>query len=304
MPENGIDENSPVQPSVHESCAPLSNSSSTVSRLVGRLDDNLHRMSSLRTVPSCRSSLRPDARKKYASTKARYDCDGSSTHNQPHSRGVKLMSRRQHSSCGNLRYPPPCRRRQDKCTTSQHDLLHVAPSLSRLVRKYSQSTTMTNGSNDPNCGPSSSSNMFQSSFDIHVPFPSTSEESYPSAYSTDAIAVFQAPPDINGVHYFEGRWRHDDIFEDWVEIIAAVEVDETSTSAHATSVHTASRPRRFVDPLRRRARAFASFLLSARHKFPITFIKLKEHRPPHIDDYDHNSVEYDIPCLAYISCLW
>ena len=296
MPKNSIDEKLPVLLPEYESRAPPSSPGSTVSRFMGRLDANVHSMSSLRPVPSSQTSLRPDARKTYAKIKARHDGEGSSTHPS----GVKVMPRFHHSSCTILRHPPPCCCRQDKRTASQNDLLHVAPPLSNLVRRFSQSTAVTNGNNS---GPStSSSNRPQSFSNSRIPFPSTSEESYPSAYSTDAIALFQAPPDIGGVHYFKDRRRHDYIFEDWVEISFVVAVDETSTSASATSVHTASRPRGPVDPLRRRVRAFARLLLSARRKFPTMFTK--ERRPPHINDHDYNLVEYDIPCLAYISCLW
>ncbi|KAI0247016.1 hypothetical protein BJV78DRAFT_1285895 [Lactifluus subvellereus] len=299
MPKNSMDEKLPVLLSEHEPCAPPSSSSSTVSHFMGRLDARVRSMSSPHTVPSCQTSLRPYASNTYAKIKAPYDGEGSSTHDhQPHPRGVNLMSRSQHPSCSHLRHPPSFRRRQDERTASQDYLLHVAPPLSNIVGNFSQSTTVTNGNDGPGSGSRSSLNMLQSSSYSRVPFPSTSEESYPSAHSTDAIAVFQAPPDKSGV---EGRRRHDCIFEDWVEIIFAVTVDETSTSSSATSVHTAPRPRGLVDPLRRRVRALAS-LLSTRCKFPTMFTK--ERRPPHLDDYDYNLVEYDIPCLAYISCLW
>jgi hypothetical protein len=145
--------------------------------------------------------------------------------------------------------------------------------------------------------------MDQSPFGDRVPFPSISEESYPSPYSDDAIAVFQAPPDKSGVpHYFEGRRNHEDILQDQAQVIFAVAVDGTSASSSATSAHTAARPRGLLKPLRRRVRALASSLLTSRRKFPIMFTK--ERGAPHLDDYDYDSVEYDIPCLAYISCLW
>jgi hypothetical protein len=297
-----VDEILPHPFSEHESFVPPSGSGSTVSCFGRRLEASAPSLSSLRTTPSWQSSLGPDVRKTYAEIKARYDDEDSNTYNQPHPRGATLTPRSQRSSSSDLKYLPARRCRQDKPTTSQNNCLHISPPLVDLPGHISHAMMVTNRYKDQSSDRSSSSSTDRLSFGDRVPFPSTSEESYPSPYSADAIAVFQVPPDKGGAGYFEGGRKREDILEDQIQVIFAVAVDGTSTSSSATSLYTAHRPHGLLEPLRRRAKALASSLLSTRCKFPTIFTKKR--RAPHFDYYDYNDVEYDIPCLAYISCLW
>jgi hypothetical protein len=301
MPGNRVDEILPLPLAEHGLFVPPSSSSSTVSYFGGRLEASAPSLSSLRTTPSWQSSLGPDVRKTNAKIKARYDGEDFNTHNQPHPCGETLMPRSQHSSSSDLKYFPARCRSQDKPTTGQNDYLHISP-LVDLPGHISHAMTVTNKHKDQSSDRSSSSSTDRLSFGDPIPFPSTSEESYPSPYSADAIAVFQAPPYKGGARYFEGRRKREDILEDQVQVVFAVAVDGTSTSSGTASLYTAPRLYGPLEPLRRRVKALASSLLSTRRKFPTIFTK--KHRAPHFDDHDYTSVEYDIPCLAYISCLW
>jgi hypothetical protein len=275
MFKDRVDENLPVPLSEHESFIPPSNTSPTVSCFGGRLDASIRSPSSLRTISSWQSSLHRDARKKYAKIRARHDSEDTNAHNQ---RGGMLASHSQYSSSSNMKH------------------------LVNFPRYFSHATTATNGNNDQSSSQSSSSSSCQSSFGDCVPFPSTSEESYPSPYSADAIAVFQAPSDKGGARYFEDHEKYGDILENQIQVVFSLAVDGTSTSSGHSFVPTAPRSRGLLKHPRRRLGAWAKSLLSTRRKFLTVFSK--ERRAPHFDDCDYNSVEYDIPCLAYISCLW
>lgn len=276
MFKDPVDETLPVPLSEHEAFIPPSNTSSTVSCFGGRIDASIRSLTPLRTVSSWQSSLHPDARKTFAKIKAQHDSEDTNAHNR---RGGTLASRSQCSSSSNMKH------------------------LVNLPGYFSHATTVTNGYNDRSSSQCSSSSTYQSSFCDRVPFPSTSEELYPSPYSADAIAVFQAPPDKGRTHHLDDRQKHGDILENQIQVIFSVAVDGTSTSSGDSFAPTASlRPRgplKFLKHPRRRLGAWAKSLLSTRRKL----LTSKECRAPHFDDYDYNSVEYDIPCLAYISCL-
>ncbi|KAI0289306.1 hypothetical protein B0F90DRAFT_873248 [Multifurca ochricompacta] len=117
-----------------------------------------------------------------------------------------LVPPSQHSSSSNLQNRSLCLRRQDQAATSHDDeghLSHTSTPLSNLLRCFLR--PMTNSYEGPSRGSSSSLNIHQSSDDSRASAPSSSEDSYPSPYSVDAIAVFQAPPDKNEGRSFDGR---------------------------------------------------------------------------------------------------
>ncbi|KAH9994316.1 hypothetical protein BJV74DRAFT_884151 [Russula compacta] len=271
-----------------ESCASSSSSSSLVSRFMGRLGVSLHSLSSL----SSRRSGLPDARKTYAKIKSRHASEeGSGTSNPPYSYGTTSS---QHSFSSTLWYRPVRRRCHDKRNvTGKHN--------PNLLPHSSHATTMTNGHHDSNSGSNSSLGTHQSSLNIRVPFPSTSEESYPSPHSADAIAVLEAPLEKGEAQLFDGPVKYHGILEDQVQGISVGAYEGTNTSTSTTYARSPSRRRGLV-PLKRRASALASSVLPTRCKFPTIFHKGRYPRYP-VDD-DNDSVEYDIPCLAYIACLW
>jgi hypothetical protein len=286
-----------------ESCAPVSSSGSAVSRFVGRLGASVLSSSSLRTVPSWRSSLAPDVHMTYTQIDPRYDSEDSDSTNPPHlSRG---MTPNQHHSSGSQRHYTLRRRRHERRTRSSNNVLHAAISLPSVPAHFPHAKTTTNRRHDPDSSPGSSLNTYQSFFDGRIPFPSISEESYPSPHSPDAVAVFQIPLDKGEAPPFDCFVKRRHIFEDEIQVIFEEDSDGTSTnvSTGATSVCPTSGQHSFLAPLRRRVSAVASSMIRTRRKFPAIFHK-NRHSPIPIDDDDDELVEYDIPCLAYITCLW
>ncbi|KAH9165175.1 hypothetical protein EDB89DRAFT_2012595 [Lactarius sanguifluus] len=287
------DERSPVSPLELEPSAPPFSSGSTVSRFMDRLGVNAPSLSSLRTIPSWRSGPIPDANKIYAKFRIQYSSEESDTPSQPHSRGA----RPHHPSVGSLQHR--YLRRQNKRLMNQnggHGPLHTFVPPSNLRERISHSTMRRHA--DPSS--SSLSTRPSSSLDSHVPVPSTSEESYPSPYSADALAVFHPPVDKRGLSFFKGRRRHEDILEDRVQVIFEEATDATSTTAGVSSAHSLAKRRGRIGRLRRRIRALAESMSPPRSKTSTKFNN--ERRSPHLNDYD--SEEHDIPCLAYISCIW
>ncbi|KAH9032539.1 hypothetical protein EDB84DRAFT_136168 [Lactarius hengduanensis] len=217
------EERGPVSPLELEPSAPPFSSGSTVSRFMDRLGVNAPSLSSLRTIPSWRNSPIPNANKIYAKFHIQYSSEESDTPSQPHSRGA----RPHHPSVGSMQHR--YLRRQKKRLMDQnggHGPLHtsVPPS-----KRFSHSTMR--GHADPSSSSSSSlSTRPSSSLDSHVLFPSTSEESYPSPYSADALAVFHPPTDKHDLSFFKGRRRHEDILEDRVQVIFEEATEATSTT--------------------------------------------------------------------------
>jgi hypothetical protein len=90
--------------------------------------------------------------------------------------------------------------------------------------------------------------------DSHIPFPSTSEESsYPSPYSADAVAVFQAPLNKGDASRFDGHVKHRrrrETLEDHIQVVFTETADRasTGTGTSATFARTASKPRGLLDP--------------------------------------------------------
>jgi hypothetical protein len=249
-------------------------------------------LSSLRTIPSWRSSLFPDANETYAKVHTRTSSE-SDTPNPSDSRGA----RPHHTSLSSLRHRYLRHRRQNKRLTKQDDSLHASVPLSNLLESSSHSSIRRQ--DDPSSTSSSSvSTRPSSSFDSHVPSPSTSEESYPPPYSADALAVFHTPTIKRGASFFKGRRKHEVILEDRVQVIFEETTDATSTSVGLSSAHSLARRRGRISRLKRRIRALAESISPPRSKAPATFNH--ERRSPNLDD----SVEHDIPCLAYIFCIW
>ena len=297
LPDCCVDEKVAAPLSEGESCAHLSTSGSTVSRFVGRLGASVLSLSSLRTIPSWQSSLVPDVHTTYAKIDPRYDSEGS--------RHLPCgMAPNQHPSSGSQRHYTLHRRRHEKRTRSPNNVLHDAISPPSSFARFPHARTATHRRHDPNSSSSSSLNTYQSSFDSHIPFPSTSEESYPSPRSPDAVAVFQIPIDKGEAPLSDCFMKHHGILEDKIQVIFEEASDGTSTSAStgATSVRTASGKHSLLTPLRRRVSALASSVIRTRRKFPT--ISHRNRRPPNPVDGDDEPVEYDIPCLAYITCLW
>lgn len=257
----------------------------------------MHSLSSLCTISSRGSDL-PGARKTYAKVKSRHDSEeGSGTSDPPYSHGTTPS---QHSSSSTLLHRPLRRRCHDKRNGARnHD--DIPPN---LLSHFSHATTITTGHDDSNSGSNRSLGAHQSSLDIRVPFPSTgtSEELYPSPHSADAIAVFEAPLEKGEAQLFDGPVKYHDILGDQVQYTFVEAYDGTNTSTSTTSIRSPSGRRGLLVPLKRRAGALASSVLPTRFKFPTIFHKGRY--PPYPADDDNNSVEYDIPCLAYITCLW
>lgn len=294
-PDGRTEEKCVVSPLELEPSAPTSSPASTVSRFMDRLGANAPSLSSLRTIPSWRSSLLPDTNKTHGKIRTRYSSEGSDFPNPPHSRGA----RPHHPSLSSLQHRYLSHRHQNKHLTNQnggHDLLHTSVPLSN---RFSHSRTRRH--DDPSSSSSSSlSTRPSSSSDSNVPSPSTSEESYPSPYSADALAVFHAPTNKRGANLFKSRRKHEAILEDQVKIIFEEATDTTSTMAAVSSAHSLARRRGHISRLKRRIRALAESMSPPRSKAPTMFNN--EPRSPYVDD--HDSMEYDIPCLAYISCIW
>ena len=283
-----------VSPLEQEPSAPPFGSTSTISRFRGRLGANVPSLTSLRTIPSWRSSPFPDANKSYVKVHTLSSSEESDTPIPSDSRG----SRAHHTSLSSLRHQYLRQRRQNKRLTNQDNSLHASVPLSNPLERSSRSSIRRHA--DPSSSSSSSvSTRPSSTFDSHVPSPSTSEESYPSPYSADALAVFHTPTNKRGTRFFKGRRKHEDILEDRVQVIFEEATDATSTSVGVSSEHSLARRRGRISRLKRRIRALAESMSPPRPIAPAMFNN--ERRAPHLDDYD---VEYDIPCLAYISCIW
>jgi hypothetical protein len=293
-----------------------SHSSSTKSRLVDRLGTRVYSLSSSRTIPSWRNTF-PRAHGAYARIERGHDVDGGSDSGAPglpHLRDGASPS--QHSSSGNLRDHSLRQRRRyvAKRTTSQNNVFHTP--LSDLVVRFSHVVTnSTSGHHDPDTIPSSRSlSTYNSSSDgSRIPFPSTPDGSYrtyPSPYSADAAAVFQTQPDKSDASYsyFGGHVKHRGIFDDQIQVVFEEGTNRTSTSASAStsaiSERTVSKPRGLLVRMKKRVSALAGSMKHTRRKFTI-MLHEKWHPPRRVDDNDNDDpVEYDIPCLAYVTCLW
>jgi len=306
MPDSRVNDKLAAVLSRRDPWVTRSKSSSTATRLVGRLgaSASMRRLPSSRTMPtsSWRSNHLLDAHKTYSKIDSRHDGDGSDTPNPPNPRGT-VSSR--HSSSGNPRYHSRRRRRrQEKCSGSQN-AVHSSVHVSNLLARFSHPMTMTNGRHHHSSSRSTWSSLGtpQLSFDGHVPFPSiSSEESYPSPYSPDAIALFEAPLDSE-VPFVDGLLKHHDSFEDHVRFVLVEPFDRTSTSAGSTTATPPlSRRRGLLASFKRRVRALAKSASPTRRKFPTIF--RKDRRARYLVDDDNDPVEYDIPCLAYVTCLW
>jgi len=287
-----------------------SRSSSTISRFVDRLGTSIYSFSSLRTIPSWRNTF-PRAHKAYAEIERGHDFGGgfgSDSSSLPRLRGGGSPSR--HFSSGNLRNHR--RRHAAKRTGSQSNVFHTP--LSDLLPRFSHPMTIsTSGHRDSGTGTSNRSlGTHHSSFDnSHIPFPSMisdeSNRTFPSPYSPDAAAVFQAPLDESDApHFFDGHVKFRVIFEDHVQVIFEEATDRTSSSAStstsAMSARTTCKPPGLFVRSRRRVSSLARAVTPARCKFMTIFNKKRPPPRPADDDDDH--VEYDIPCLAYVTCLW
>ncbi len=258
-----------------------------------RLGASAPSLSSLRTIPSWRSSVFPNTNKTYAQIHSRSSSE-SDTPNSPSSHGARPHQ----PSLTSLQRQSLRHRRQDKHSTSQncsHDSAGASVHVSKLLERFAFPTKRTHD----NPSSSSLSTGPSSSLDDYAPYPSTSEESYPSPYSADARAVFHFPTDRRGTSSSKGRRKHENTLENRIQVIFEEATDTTSTSATASSVHPPAKRRSRIGRLKRRMKALAS-MLPSRSKAPI--VSNKESRSPHPDDCD--DVDYDIPCLAYISCIW
>ena len=311
LTDSHMDEKSAVPLSDRETRILPSRSSSTMSRFVDRLGTSVSNLSSLGTIPTSWRNTFPRAHDSYAKIERGHDVGGgpgSDSPSLPRLRGGASPS--QHSSSGNLRNHslPHRRRHAAKRTKSENRILHTP--LSDLFTRFSHASTIsTSGQRDS--GTSSSLGTHHSSLDSsHIPFPSISDESYrtfPSPYSADAAAVFQAPLNKSDApHFFDGHVKFRGIFEDHMQVVFEEATEMTSssasTSASATSARTASNPPSLLNRSRRRVSAFARAVTPARCKFPAIFDKKRHPSRPAYDDDD--PVEYDIPCLAYVTCLW
>ena len=278
-PHGCTEERSLVSPLELEPGAPPFSSTSTLSRFMDRLGANAPSLSSMRTIPSWRSSpfLIPDANKTYTKMHTRSSSEESDAPNPSHWRGA----RPHHPPISGLQRRYRRHRRQNKRLTNQND-----PSPSSVPNLRARRPDYPSSSS---C--SSLSTRQSSSFDSHVPSPSTSEESYPSPYSPDALAVFHTSADKHRAGYFKGHRK-----QDRVQFIFEEATDATSTSVSVSSAHSLVGHRGRFGRLKRRIRALAESMSPPRSEAPT------ERSSPRLDD--DNSVEYDIPCLAYISCLW
>lgn len=315
--DSHVDEKSAVPLSGRETRRLPSRSSSTISRFADRLGTSRYSFPSLHTIPSWRNTF-PRAHNTYAEIESGHNVGGCSgipdSPNLPRLRGVASLS--QHSSSGNLRNHSLRHRRRHaaKRTSSQNNVFHTP--LPDLLTRFSHTMTISrSGYRDSgtSSGSSSSSNSFgtyHSSYDSsHIPFPSMSDESsrtFPTPYSADAAALFQAPLNKSDApHFFDGHVKFRGIFDDHMQVVFEEATDRTSTSAGtstgATSARTASKPPSLLTRSRRRVSALARAVTPAR-KFLSIFDK--KCPPPRPADYDDDPVEYDIPCLAYVTCLW
>ncbi|KAF8476409.1 hypothetical protein DFH94DRAFT_110786 [Russula ochroleuca] len=304
MPSTGslVDEKSALPLSERENRLRPSGSSSTMSRFVDRIEASVYSLSSLRTIPSSWRSTLPRAHRTYSKIERGHD-RGDSDSDIPSLTHQFAGASSQHTSSGNLWNNSVRRRRNDKRSTrSQNNVFHT--SLPDILARFSHAmSNSTNGHHDPGASSSGSLGTRQSSY---IPFPSTSEESsYPSPYSADAVAMFQAPLNKGDALYFDSHVKHRGILENHIQVVFAEAADSTSTSTSVstTSARAAPKPRGLIVPLKRRIRALASSLkTSTRCKFPTIFHR-DRHSPRPVSD-DNDPVEYDIPCLAYITCLW
>lgn len=326
--DNHVDEKAAVALSDREFRLP-SRSSSTISRFVDRLGNSVYGLSSLRAIPSWRNTF-PRAHGRYAEIERGHDvgglggsASGSDIPSLPRLHGGAPPPSR-HSSSGNLRNPSLRHRRRHavKRTRNQNNVFFRTP-ISDLLTGFSHAMTISTGGHRDS-GTTSNSNSssslgthqyYSSSFDSsgsgsHIPFPSMSDESnrtFPSPYSADAAAAFQNKSDAP--HLFDGHVKFRGIFEDHMQVVfgdAAASNNMTSTasastSSGATSARTASKPAGLLVRSRRRVSALARAVKPARRKFLSIFDKKL---PPRPADDDDDPVEYDIPCLAYVTCLW
>ncbi|KAI9464407.1 hypothetical protein F5148DRAFT_1150169 [Russula earlei] len=285
----------------HETYLRPSRSSSTIPRFMGRLrvGASVRSLSTLGTIPSWRSGPLPNAHNPYSKMDARDDGEGSGSwtdapdHGPSHPPGTASS---RHSCYRSFR-----RRRYDKSITrSQIDGSQASVPLWDLFSRFSRSTTATNRHHDPTscCRSRSSLDTEQSSFTLST---STSVESYPSPFSADAVAVFQGLLD-NEAPSFDGSVKHHHILEDQVLVIFAEAIEGSSTSTDGISVHAVPKRRGLLVLLRRRVNAMTNCVVLALRKFRTVLHKARL-SPSCVDDDDH-SVQYDIPCLAYITCLW
>jgi len=259
---------------------------------------------SLRTIPSWRSSLFPDAHETYAKIDPRYDSESSDSPTPRHrSCGIRPT---RHPSPGNQRRSSLRRRRHEKRTRTPNNVLPAPISLPSPLTRF---PLMKPEHHDPGRSSSSSLNTHRSSFafDSRIPFPSIpEEESYPSPHSPDAVAVFQIPQGKGRTPLFDFDCfgKHYDISEDDIRVTFAEASDGTNSRSRETSTSVLPSPgkRGLFTPLRRRVRALASSMMHSRRKFSAV-IHQHRHSPNSIHD-DNDPEEYDIPCLAYITCLW
>ena len=318
-----LDEKSAGPLYVRETRPRPSRSSSTTSRFVDRLGTGAYNLPSLPTIPSWHNTF-PRAHKAYAKIERGNDIGGRSPSDSPslpRLRGGASPS--QHSSSGNVQNHSlrPRRRHTAKRTRSQNNIFHTP--LSDLLTRFSHAVTISpSGQRDSGTGSSNSSSLGtqcaraqHSSFDSnrsHIPFPSISDESsrtFPSPYSADAAALFEAPLNKGDAPlFFDGHVKFRGIFEeDHMQVVFEEEAtDRTSTiactSSSVTSAHTASKPSGLLYRSRRRVSALARAVKPAQFKLLSIFDK-KRSPPRPAYDYD-DPTEYDIPCLAYVTCLW
>lgn len=317
LADSHLDEKSSAVPLSDRETRPRpSRSSSTTSRFVDRLGTGVHSLSSLRTIPTSWRNTFPRAHSTYAKIERGHDVGGvgspSDNPSLPRPRDGTTLS--QHSSSGNLRH----RRRRassKRSTKSQNNNVFHAP-LSDLLTRFSHAMTISTSVRDSGTGSSYSSGnsslgaQHSSSFDSsYIPFPSISDESsrtFPSPYSPDAAAVFQAPLNKSDApHFYDGHVKFRGIFEDHMQVVFEETTDRTSSSASTrtsvTCARTASKPPGLLVRSRRRVSALARAVASTRCKFLSVFDKKRLSPRP---VYDDDPVEYDIPCLAYVTCLW
>jgi hypothetical protein len=315
LADSHLSEKSAVPLSDRETRLLPSRSSSTTSRFVDRHGTGVHSLSSLCTIPSWRNTF-PRAHKTYAKIERGHDVGGGSRSDSPSlPRPRDGTSLSQHSSSGNPQNHTLRHRRRHaskRSTKSQNNVFHTP--LSDLLTRFSHAMTISTSVRDSGTSSSSGDRSLgaqHSSFDSsYIPFPSMSDESsrtFPSPYSPDAAAVFQAPLNKSDApHFFDGHVKFRGIFEDRMQVIFEEATDRTSSSASTstsvTSARTAYKPPGLLVRSRRRVSALARAVTPARCKFLSIFDKKPP--PPRPADNDGDPVEYDIPCLAYVTCLW
>ena len=263
---------------------------------------------SMRTIPSWRSSLFPDAHETYAKIDPRYDSESSDSPTpRPRHRSCGTRPTR-HPSSGNQRRSSLRHRHHEKRTRTSSDVVPT-PMISSHPSPLTRFPRMKPEGRDPDRSSSSSFDTYRPSFafDSRFPFPSIpEEESYPSPHSPDAVAVFQIPPGKGRTPLFDFDCfgNHYDISEDDIRVTFAEAGDGTCPSSGETSSSVLPSPaqRGLLTPLRRRVRALASSVVHTRRKFSAVTHR-NRHSPNSIRD-DNDPEEYDIPCLAYVTCLW